>query len=763
MMKKFVLFVLFISCFTVSYGQTVKTWTGHFSYFNTNDVQLSGNKVYTAAENAYYSIDVETNVVKKISSIEGLSGDVISKIHHSERYNKTIVAYQNGLIIIVDEADGSTFYLMGIIEKSTIPGDKKRINHMTEYGNLVYLSTDYGITVLNLDTNQFGDTYFIGSGGSTSQVLQTTISGDKIYAVSKNQGVFSALITNPFLVDYNQWTLVQNGNWVSVIDVKGKKIISDASANVYELESNNSLKYLTTLLSASVESKYVDGKILFTTVNSVYVFDENMLQIKRIDRSVDLKAPFVSSVILGHSLYVGTKEDGLKKVFLDQSNISLDLTPNGPQRNKIFRIEKSNNTMLAVYGGYDQYYNAHDYCCGGPSSYGISKLENDTWKHIGFDNLLQARALTSIAFDPKKKDEYYIASYFSGLLKMKDDQAVLMFNSANSPLTNESGEGINYLNPVSFDVDGNLWMTCVGEQKSLYVLKKDGQWGSYSFFNQTANTKKDRYSEIVIDKNGTKWVGTYRNGLVAFNEKYNKFIILGTSKGKGNLPHQHVKSIAVDLNNQLWIGTFQGIRVLPNINSYLTENVLDTKQIIILENTLAQELFYQSNILDIEVDGANNKWVSVENSGVFLISPDGQVTKAHFTKENSPLPSNDVDDIEIDGVTGEVYFVTSKGMVSYKGVTTAGTANYDNTFIYPNPYRPEHKDTIKITGLKDKSNVKVTDIEGNLVFEAISQGGTVEWDTRSFSKQLVSSGVYLVLISDKDAEETAYRKLLIVR
>ncbi len=761
-MNKFALFV-FIFCSITSYSQSSKGWTGYFSYANTKDLDLSGNTVFTAAENAYYTLDVTTNVTHKFSTIEGLSGETISKIHHSERYNKTIVAYQNGLVVIVNETDGSTFYLLGIVDKTTIPADKKKINHILEYEGNLYFSTDYGITVLDLQTNQLGDTYFIGTGGGIAEVLQTTILDNKIYAISRSQGILSALITNPFLVDYNQWSVVQAGNWISITNVNGKIIVSDTSANVYELEANNNLKYITTLLSTAIDCKFTEGYIVFTAANSVYVFDEKMVLLKRVDGSLELQAPFVSALMRGGELYIGTEANGLKRISVLQNNSVIDLTPNGPQRNKIFRIEKSDGTLVAVYGGYNVSYNAFTYCCGGPSSYGISKLENGLWRHISFENLLQARALTSVAFDPKKKGEYFISSYYSGLLKMKDDSAVALFNSSNSVLTDELIKNTSFLNPVSFDADGNLWMTNLGEQKSLFVLKKDGQWGSYSFLNQTNNPKNDRYSEIVIDKNGTKWVGTFRNGLVAFNERYNKYIVLGTQKGKGNLPHEHVKSLAVDLNNQLWVGTFQGIRVLPNVNSYLTDSALDTKQIIILENSLAQELFYQSNILDIEVDGANNKWVSVEDSGVFLISADGQITKLHFTKENSPLPSNVVDDIEIDGHTGEVYFVTAKGMVSYKGMATLGTANYDETFIYPNPYRPEHKDTVKITGLKDKSNVKVTDVEGNLVFEAISQGGTVEWDTRSFSKQLVSSGVYLVLVSDKDGEDTTYRKLLIVR
>ena len=65
--------------------------------------------------------------------------------------------------------------------------------------------------------------------------------------------------------------------------------------------------------------------------------------------------------------------------------------------------------------------------------------------------------------------------------------------------------------------------------------------------------------------------------------------------------------------------------------------------------------------------------------------------------------------------------------------------------------------------LMDDATIKITDIEGNLVFEAIAQGGTLEWDTTAFGKYQVSSGVYMVFISSKDAAQTTVKKVMIIR
>jgi hypothetical protein len=120
-------------------------------------------------------------------------------------------------------------------------------------------------------------------------------------------------------------------------------------------------------------------------------------------------------------------------------------------------------------------------------------------------------------------------------------------------------------------------------------------------------------------------------------------------------------------------------------------------------------------------------------------------------------------DIEIDEVSGEVFFATDKGLVSYLGSATKGDDDLQNVYIYPNPVRPEYSGTVKISGLMDKVNLKITDIEGNLVFETTSSGGTVEWDTTAFGKYKVASGVYMVFVSSSDAAETKVKKIMVIR
>ena len=375
--------------------------------------------------------------------------------------------------------------------------------------------------------------------------------------------------------------------------------------------------------------------------------------------------------------------------------------------------------------------------------------------------------------NPNDDEDVYVCSFQTGLLKIKNGVVTTLYNESSSPPNGpESQQWVptipNYIsvriNGAAFDSKNNLFITNALVNKPLKVLKTGAQWQSFDITSQLVDPYYESYGKIAVDKNDTKWIPSFRaNGLIAFNEKYNNKILRIKTGTEGNLPSIALRCVAIDNKNQLWIGTTNGLRIIPSVDSFLTDTDIQTKAIIIVENDLAQELFYDQFITDIAVDGANRKWVSLAESGVYLVSSNGQETIYHFTKDNSPLPSNNINDIEIDGATGEVFFATDNGMVSFKGTSTRASEDLTTVYVYPNPVRPEFEGTVKISNLTNKAVVKITDVEGNLVFETTSEGGTIEWDTTAFGKYKVSSGVYLILVSAQDGIETTIKKVMIIR
>ncbi|HVE61614.1 MAG TPA: T9SS type A sorting domain-containing protein, partial [Chitinophagaceae bacterium] len=149
-------------------------------------------------------------------------------------------------------------------------------------------------------------------------------------------------------------------------------------------------------------------------------------------------------------------------------------------------------------------------------------------------------------------------------------------------------------------------------------------------------------------------------------------------------------------------------------------------------------------------------------NGVWLISADGDKIIENFTEENSPLLSNDVKRIAINEENGEVFFATAKGICSFRGSATGGSETSDNLLIYPNPIPLGYAGTIAIKGLSANSFVKITELNGRLVFQTRSEGGQAIWNGKDYTGKTIASGVYLVLVTDEQKQEKAAGKVVFI-
>lgn len=760
-MKRSFLYVLFLLLFQFSFAQNKLSWQSYFSFNEIKDISEAPTTVFAASENALFSKNTTTNTIKTTTTVDGLSGQTISALYHSEGFKKTIIGYENGLMIVINEKDGSILKVVDIINKQ-LPANLKKINHFMEHNGLVYVSCDFGIVQFNLTTSQFGDTYFIGDNGAEISIRQTVYFDGFIYAATSN-GIRKANSTNANLIDFNQWSVVNSGDWSSVETLDTILIAINSGGYIHRYNSNTFTGFLQ-LPQASTDMRAVNHKLFVTTPNTVFVYTNQMVLNRQIANTqvLDNTLSFTCATAIGDLLYIGTKEKGLFSSTLSNASTFESNTPPGPVRNNIFSLDVAPNVLWTVYGDYTSSYNPYPL-----DSYGISKYDTAGWVNLPYEDVLGAKSMTRIIVNPNNDKQVYASSFFSGLLKIEQDVPTFLYNEKNSGLESITTEGPNYIdvriNGTAFDKSGNLWITNSRIKNGLKVLKTNGQWQSYSTATILDNAELASYANIVIDKNNTKWIATNREGVIGFNESTNTFKKITFGADVGNLPTTDVRSVAVDTKNQLWIGTIKGLRVLSNVGSFQTESQLKANPIIIMDDNLAQELLYEQFINVIVVDGANNKWIGTGDSGVFMVSPNGQETKYHFTINNSPLPSNVINDIKINSATGEVFFATDKGMVSFKGIATEANEDLNNAYVYPNPVRPNYSGTVKVAGLIDKANIKITDIEGNLVYETTSTGGTIEWDTTAFGRYKVASGVYMIFISAQDGGETKVKKVMIIR
>jgi ligand-binding sensor domain-containing protein len=761
-MKRIFILFLFVFSIQFSLAQNNLQWKGYFSYNEIKDVAQSESQFFAASENALFSKSTLTNLIKTTNTINGFPSQTISAIFHSPTFQKTLVGYENGLLVVVNENDGTILNVVDIINKQIAPNIKK-INHFNESNGIVYIACDFGIVQYNLSTLQFGDTYFIGSNIPEIIVNQTAVFDGYIYAATLTEGLKRADVTNPNLIDANQWIKINDGNFLGVTNLGTHLFTSKSSGEISKSENGTDFSNFGTLLSpAAVDIRSSENRLVVTSPTSVFVYNDQLALTNQINKSqiTTENVTFSCSTVLKSTIYIGTTENGVISFNINNPTNFEFISPNGPARNSIFSINANSSNLWATYGEYNQFVSPRY------RSYGFDKYTDDQgWKNIPFSKVDGAVDLVRLTVSPTNENKIFISSFHSGLLEFEDDQLIKHYTQTNSGLESIVGNFVSIrIEQSAFDKEGNLWLTNGLVKNGLKVLKKNGQWQSFNMENILSKPLDGRFTRLTIDRNSTKWICTLDDGLIAYNETYNNvFKKINENSEDTPLPSNSVQAVTVDNRNQLWIGTRKGLRVISSVSSFLSEEPLKAYPIIIVEEGLPQELLYEQFITDIVVDGANNKWVSTADAGVFQFSPNGQSTLYHFTTSNSPLPSNNVNDVDINQSTGEVFFATTKGMVSFKGTAISESKDLSNVIVYPNPVRPEYSGTVKITGVLDKANIKITDIEGNLVYEVISEGGSIEWDTTAFGKYKVATGVYMIFISAQDGIETKVKKVMIIR
>jgi len=300
---------------------------------------------------------------------------------------------------------------------------------------------------------------------------------------------------------------------------------------------------------------------------------------------------------------------------------------------------------------------------------------------------------------------------------------------------------------------------------ALSMKKPNGEWVSYNLGPQASGID---LAELMIDKQNQKWLRTRTHNLIVFNDNNTPYDPsddqtrrLSSAAGNGALPGNFILSMATDRDGQVWLGSDKGVAVIYSPSNIFSNQNFDAQQVLIAQDGFGNNLLESEAINAIAIDGANRKWFGTDRAGVFLMSPDGTKGIAHFTEENSPLLSNSVTSITITE-SGEVFFGTSKGIISYRSESAPPQPTYDNLIIFPNPVRESYNGTIAIRGLVENTSVKITDVAGNIVYSTLSEGGQATWDGRNFNGNRVQTGVYLVFVTNTDGSKTTVGKIMFI-
>ena len=770
------LFLFFISLNAASLAQIdySDSWEDFFSYNNVKDVVKQGDILYALSDNAIFTYDFQTDQTRKISSVQGLSGETTTSFYFDSTTNRIIIGYKNGLVEIIDE-DGSITISADILNFNQ--SGAKSINHIFQFENKLYLSTSFAIVEYYAGELEFGDTFFIGEGSTDVNVNQITVFNGLIYAAT-NSGIYYADVTNPNLIDFNSWTRIQFGtNQFSSITVYNGKLFTAMNTDLFEIQNIDELSLRGDYTQSIINLKSSSTNLSITFDDSYIVLDTELTQVLQGSTSTEFRYNLNNVFAQNNELFLATQQFGVLLSSFGSPEAFVEIHPEGPVSNDVFSLTAQNNHLWVAYGGYTPTF------APVRRRLGYTHFNGETWFTAPYDTQNPFPDFVDVTLDPNDPNRAYISSFGSssllnsfevgGLFEVQDNEIINYYNNLNSPLEDITTNPLNVtirLSSSKFDRNGNLWVTNIGVPTELKKFS-GGSWSSFDI--SEAKPQSDfGLTELSVDRNNSIWIGTRGSGLVVFNENGNRLRGLTTSPTQGSLPNSKVNTVAVDRDNRIWIGTIAGMVVFNNASGVFDADIVDAQPVIILEDGVARRLLGEQNVTSIKVDGANNKWFGTDNGGVIYTNPNGQTTIATFNTQNSPLPSDKIVKIAVDVSTGKVYFATNRGIVAYNSSVEPFGDELGEVYAYPNPVRKFHNN-VTITGrdgngLPRGTNVKIIDVAGNLVFETNVlegqqlQGGKVVWDKTNLSGKQVASGVYIVLLSNDDATQTSITKIAII-
>lgn len=737
---------------TISIG----SWKSHLANRWVKIIVEADNRIYCSNGNGLFYYDKTDNSLGQLNKVDGLTDVNIAALAYSNETKTLIIAYQNANIDLVLD---NTIYNLPEIKNKLIPADK-RINNIFCQNNNAYLSTGFGVVVINLKKREILSTYIIGNNGTYLGINDLTIDNDFIYAAT-NAGLYYAPAQSNQLEDYHVWqidtTIPVHVKQFNLIEKFGNRIFlnkPDAGWQTDTILYKENNVWTQYIFRNNETRNFKANANHFVITNHYYVqlfdaqFNETIYYSKSNNKDT-LFELYDGMTDKDEILWWADRNHGLVRCDkLDFFDFKYFI-PNGPATNNIFKLHVQDRVVWISPGAYDDgsmvYVDNKD---------PISQYNMEKWNYY---DVLQADTMWNvvcIATDPNDSAHYFVGGFILGrIAEYKSGKKIKEYNYKEYNVERPTR--------MKYDEDGNLWVSCMD---NVVRIDRAGAVTNYPVKLHYPQSIHVFSNDINFDESGNIWILAPRENEFLVYSADNQVKHVSRKYQEGNLPDAVPTCAVMDLKGELWIGTTKGIAVIYNPENIFSGGDYDAQRITITLDGHAQYLLESEKVTAIAVDGANRKWIGTQNSGLYLFSEDGMDLIEHFTISNSPLFDNNITALGIDDITGEIYIGTASGLISYRSNATRAAEKFveEEVFAFPNPVRENYSGTIAVKGLVEDTHIKITDIAGNMVFETKALGGQAVWDGKNLMGKRPASGVYLVWLTNKDGSEKMVTKILLM-
>ncbi len=754
--------ILFLSfctiCTSWAQDKPIGYWRAHLPYTNAISIATDGLTLFAATDLAFYTYNAATEELNTYSKVEGMSDVDMKYVAYDVTSGYAVLAYKNGNI---DIFKNSTFYNIPDLKIKTFAGNKS-VNHIYCDNGLAYFSTTIGIVVVNIEKREIKETYEFTKNNQSIGINGLTAAGNYLYAAT-GKGLFRASKNAPNLQAFSAWTPLDSINSFNGVVTSDGKVFAVTDSIVFALE-NDTLRNI--YLTNGAKINHIDplDNGFWLSVYMPTIFNGTGYRINNNYQITDsFHIPGYPAQIINLSNGVTWLADAFNGMRRRVSGDQLDFkNPAGPNSHLAPDIYAYNNNVYVAHGSF----NDGLVPTSNSTEIGFSEYKDGQWVNYSSENYTPINNMKNFGtiFKDRSTNTLYAGSVTDGLAIINADGSSQQLKDG-SPLEHSNpNPGWWQTSGITADSKGNIWVTMFGSPHELNVRTPEGKW--YSYIVPVGRPYPNAAAKIIADDNDQLWyVCPVGSGLMVYDydgtpEIVNddKFRNLITGVGNGNLPSATTYCVAKDKSGAIWVGTANGIGIINCPSDVIARNC-EAEQRIVQYDDFAGYLFQGEAVKAIAVDGADRKWIGTTN-GVWLLSADASKIINRFTAEESPLPSNNIMEISIDPITGDVYIGTDKGLISYRSTATDGSEKNDSVLAFPNPVPSNYTGSIAVKGLVESADVRITDISGQLIYRTTALGGQAVWNGLDYTGRKPQSGVYLVFITNRDGSQKHVGKIV---
>ena len=693
-----------------------------------NGIVRTQDIVWAATDGGVLRYDVTARSYSRFTRVDGLAGNKVL----------SAVADADGNLWFGTSGDGLSKFIISSDRFASFTQFRElELNHLAMDGNHLYIASDVGISLFLTEVERVKENYRqFGSLPRDAAVAAVAVHAGKVWAGTEG-GLAWADLAAQNLQDPQSWSTDERAGDVADLLVASDTLYAAAGQNVWAWNAVREKWEAETSVGAVTTLGMHDGKVVALTADNQLLQRQSRGNWTALQASGNLRTLSRD----GAALWIGTHQ-GLSVIGEIRPPALGD-----PPANHFYEMTMSADGDLWVASvPNDRTVQAK----------GLYHFDRTRWRV--HDPTTGTPSPLTVAVEMDRADQLWVGTWGHGLAVFDSQRRWQHLNQSNSVLkgiTEPDAPTFVVVSDIERDSHGNMWLANI--QGGLAVM--DGYPPQRSHLNaqETLGIAPGRnIGKLAIGPDDLKWIGTAQDGLIMFDDGGTPFesgderAVLINTGFDARLGSNRVTAVYSNEAGVIWIGTDNGL----NRIRYRYDSLSGDLEISSWQEYRLQHGLPSPEITDIEGDTEGNIWAA-SRGGLIQLMASGALLFT-YTTANSPLIDDRVESLLFDETEGELWVGTFDGLAL---VQISGTTESDesNTTAYPNPWSlsPVNGDRLTFR-VAEGSSVRIFSVDGGLVRQLeASQENSLTWDGTNEDGQIVSSGIFFFVATDRQGRSTS--------